>query len=133
MKSANFLIGGWVESQGRGKLASYYRKQREGDCAKKGWCLFRNPSFLSNLAKTKVALEMSINVMTKYQKNMPSAEFLSIPTCNFSLFRRSQTIMQNVVGATVSDMLNRSRFGIFFMGLTKIVGLCVLLYTNKEK
>ena len=41
--------------------------------------------------------------------------------------------MQNVVGATVSDIMNRTRFGIFFMGLTNIVGLFVLLYTNLEK
>ena len=73
------------------------------------------PFFLSKLAKTKVALEISINVMKKSLENMPFAEFLSIQTCNFSPFRREQTIMQNVVGATLSDMLNRSRFGIFFL------------------
>ena len=78
MKYANYLVCGWVESQNRGKLASYCRKEREGGCAKRGWFFFRNPTFLLRLAKTKVVYEMSINVMTKSLENMPSAEFLSI-------------------------------------------------------
>ena len=94
---------------------------------KGGGFFFRNPTFLLRLAKTKVAYEMSINMMTKFLENMPSAEFLSTQTCNFSPFRREQTIMQNVVGATLSDIMNRSRFGIFFVGPTNSVGLCVPL------